>query len=123
MREDVHACRVPPNKEGLVLFFSALHEVKCLDHHLIVNRFHALACQRTCILDRTAGKAMYHATRTEFLFELRIFRVVWILRFFFRIQVIQVAEKLIKTMCSRQHFVTITEVILAKLSSLVTTRL
>ena len=122
MRKDVHTRRIPPDKERLVLFLGALHEVECLDHNLVIDRLHALACQGTCILDRTTGKAMNHAARTKFLFEFRIFRVVWILWLFFGIQVIKVAEKLIETVRRWQHIVAITKVVFTKLTCLVTTR-
>ena len=88
VRKDVHTRRVPPDKEWLVLFLRTLHEVERLDHDLIINRFHSFTCQRTRIVDRTAGKTVDDTTRTKFLLKLWIFRIVRVLWLFFCVQMI-----------------------------------
>ncbi len=53
----------------------------------------------------------------NFFLKGRIFRIIFIFRFFFCVQVIQVAEELIKTVCRRQEFIFIAQVILPELTS------
>ena len=66
---------------------------------------------------------MDHAARAEFLFEFRVLRVVGIFRFFFGIEVVEVAEELIETVGGGQHFVAVAEVVFAELSCHVALRL
>ena len=56
-------------------------------------------------------------------FEVGILRIVRILRLFFGVQVIEVAEELVETVHGRQKFVAITEMILSKLSGGISERL
>lgn len=63
-----------------------------------------------------SGLAFQYAARTEPGQELRIFRVVLVLGFLFGVQVIEVADELIKTVHRRQELIAIPKVILAKLA-------
>src|SRR5258705_13880301 len=66
---------------------------------------------------------MHHASRSKSILELGILRIVGQFRLFFRIQVIQIAEKLVESMHGRQEFIAISEVVLAKLAGSVAERL
>ena len=56
-----------------------------------------------------------HAAWTEALLELRVLRIVDVLRLLFRIEMIEVAEELIEAMHGRQVLVAVAEVVLAVL--------
>ena len=90
----------------------------------LVDRFHAFRGQRTGVLDGLAALAVRlaveHAAGTILLFELRIFRVVVGLRFFFGIQVVKVAEELVEPVQRGQVLVLIAKVVLAELAGRVT---
>ena len=62
------------------------------------------------------GEAVDHAARTVLLLERRILRIVRILRLFFGVQVVQVAEELVEAVVARQHLVAIAEMVLAELA-------
>ena len=66
---------------------------------------------------------MKHTSRSELLFERRIFRVELLLRFLFGIEVIEVAEELAEPMYRRKEFVAVTQVILSELSAGIAARL
>jgi hypothetical protein len=102
---------------------------------LVVARLHALLRQRSGVLDLLLADAaeahvdrvvvgvgrpaMHHAARTEFLVEFReVLRIrpVGQLGFFFRVQVIEIAKKLIEAVGRRQKLVAVSEVVLAELS-------
>ena len=61
--EDVHAGRVPPEKEGFVVLGRPFHEVEGLGVDLLVDGLHALAGQRAGVLDFSAGKTVDDAAR------------------------------------------------------------
>ena len=63
---------------------------------------------------------MQDTAGAEFLFELRVFGIIGVLRFLFGIQVIEVAKKLIESVCGGQKLIAIAEVVLAKLPRSVT---
>src|SRR5262245_23841672 len=66
---------------------------------------------------------MENAARTVLLLELRILRIVGVLRLLFRIQVVEIPEKLVETMRGRQKLVAVAEVVLAELPAGVAERL
>ena len=98
VREDVHARGVPPEKKWLVRLLGALHEVKRPGGDFLVDRLHALLGQRAGVGDASVGEAVDDAARAKLLLELRVFRIVRILRFLLGVQVVEVAEKLIEAM-------------------------
>ena len=123
MREDVHLGGVPPQEEGLIVFRSAIEEVKCLGIDFFVNRLHALLSQRASVSDATIRKAVNDAARSKFLLEFWVLWIVAVLWFFLCVQVIEVAKELIKPVRGGQHFVAIAQVILSELTSHVPARL
>jgi hypothetical protein len=64
-----------------------------------------------------------HAARAEFLLERGILRIIDVLRFLFRIEVIEVAEEFVEAVRGRQELVTVAQVVLAELSRGVAERL
>ena len=114
--EDVHAGGVPPKKKRLVRLCSTLHEVDRLLGNLLIDRLHAFLGEWSRVLDPAICKAVDDSTGTEFLFELGIFRVVGIFRLLLRIEVVEVAKKLLKSMAGRQHVITVAEVVFSKLT-------
>src|SRR5262249_4939553 len=85
--------------------------------------FHALDCERARVFDPAVGVRMKHAARAELLAERRILRVVLVLRFLLRVEVIEVAKELVEAMVSRQEFVAVAEVVLAELTCGIAERL
>ena len=59
---------------------------------------------------------MNYAAGAVILAKLRILRIVFVLRLFLSIQVVEIAIKLIKAMIAGQQFILIAQVILTKLS-------
>ena len=59
----------------------------------------------------------------EYLLELRILGIVRQFRFFFRVQVIEIAEEFVETVHGRQVFIPIAEMVLAELPGGVAQRL
>ena len=95
----------------------------------IIDCFHSLWRKRTGVLDflfancppsrilrqivLVGRPAMKHVTRTDFVLELR--RIIAVERIFHGIEVVQIAEELIKPMNGWQKLIAITEVVLAEL--------
>ena len=114
--EDVHAGGVPPEEEGFVVFRCLLHEGEGFFVHLVVDGLHAFFRERAGILDAAVGKAVDHAARAEFLFELGILRVVGILGFLFGVEVVEVSKKLVEAVGGREHVVAVAEVVFPELA-------
>ena len=66
---------------------------------------------------------MQHAARAEMLLELRVLRVVGVLRLLLGVEVVEVAEELVEAVHRRQVLVLVAEVVLAELAGLVAERL
>ena len=75
----------------------------------VVDRLHALLGQRAGVFDLLGavrlGPGMDHAARAEFLAELRVLEIVLVLRLFFGVQMVKVAEELVETVIGRQMLV------------------
>ena len=74
-----------------------VYETKRTLGDFFINRLHALHVQRAGVLDHAICQGMNDASGPESLGEGRIRRVIFILRFVFGIQVVQVSKKLIKS--------------------------
>ncbi len=101
MRAEVHVRGVEPDEErrlGLVL---ALDEVDCGVAEFVVAGLHPLLGQRAGVLDAlgavAVGPGVQHAARAELLAELRVLRVVDVLRLLLGVEVVEVAEELVET--------------------------
>ena len=66
---------------------------------------------------------LHDAARAEALLELRVLRVVGVLRLLLGVEVIQVAKELVKAVRRGQEFVLVAEVVLAELSGHIAERL
>ena len=120
VREDVHARGVPPEEKRLVLLLGALQEINSLFRHLLVDGLHALFREGPGVFDTTIREAMNHAARAEFLFELRVLRIIGVLRLLLGIKVVEISKKFIKTVTGRQHIVSITEMVFSELAGDIT---
>ena len=116
----VHTGGVKPGKEWLTGFYLTFHKVVVGGKRLFVNRTHTFHGQRTGIFNLAVSGALNHAAWAKFFTESRVFRIVRVLRFFFSVQVVQVAEKLIKTVCGRQELIAIAKVVFTKLAGGIT---
>ena len=115
------------HEERLVVLDRLFHELDARVEEFLVDRLHALDGQRSGVLDLLravrVGPAVQHAARPELLLELRVLRIVGILRLLFGVQVIEVAEELIEPVRGRKEFVAIPQVVLAELPGHVAERL
>ena len=123
MGAEMHARPVPPHEERLFRFVSPVDEVEGAGQRLLVDRLHTLLGQRAGVLDLAVRERPDDAAGPESFPELRILGIILILGFFFSIEVIEVAEKLVETVIGRQHIVSITEVVLAELTGNIALRL
>ena len=114
-------------------------EVERRAEELLVHRLHALARERAGVLDGlladaaearvlrrivpVARLALHHAARAELGAELRVLRVVGILRLLLRVEVVEVAEELVEAVDRRQELVAVAEMVLAELAGRVALRL
>ena len=120
---EVHSCGIPPDEERLVGLVGLSDELLGTDRHLFVDGLHSLLRQRTGVLDATVGERVDDTSGTESIAELRILRIVRVLRFILSAEVVQVAVELVKPMVRREVLILVTEVVLAELSCSVTKRL
>ena len=71
---------------------SLIDEAEGVLGDFVIDSFHPLLRERTRILDLLSAfaisPAMEHASGSKALLEFRVFRVVWVFRFFLGIQVI-----------------------------------
>jgi hypothetical protein len=141
---EVHAARVEPDEEGLVLLLRALHEGdRPRDDLRRIELLHALHRERPGVLDclsanaaeprilgRVIGAArerMQHAARAKLLGErlgtagvgLGERLIVAILLLLLRVQVVEIAEELVEAVGGRQMLVAVTEMILAEVAGAV----
>ena len=120
---------VMPQQEWLARFMCAPHEIERAREQIILDCFHSLPYQRAGILDDLLayspearvdvwvigirGLAVQDAAWLEEILEYRkVFRIVDLLRFLLRIEMITIAVEFIETMHRRQILVPVAEVIL-----------
>src|SRR5262249_22630482 len=139
MPEGGHPGGVEPAEEWLVVRVRFVHELQSTVEEFFIHRLHSLHGQRSGVLDflfadfseyginrRVIGNrrpTVKDATRTELLFELRVFGIIGILRLLFRVEVIKIAEELVEPVDGGQEFVSVAQVILAELTADVALRL
>jgi hypothetical protein len=111
---DVHAARIEPDKERLLVAVGAVDEIRRGFEEFLVDRFHALLgkrpgvlafllspCPETWIVAWRLGRSrntFQDAAWTKLRPERGIFRIIFVFRFILRIEVVEVAEELIETM-------------------------
>jgi hypothetical protein len=129
---DVHAGRIEPDEERLLIPVCAVDEVERGLEEFLVDRLHAFFGQRAGVLTfllapgseagivarRVGGgrHALHDAAGTELSPELGVLRIVGMLRLILGVQVIEVAEEFIEAVNGRQEFVAVAEMVLAELS-------
>ena len=130
MGAEVHMGGVEPHEEGFAGGHRIADETLGFGHELLIGRFHPLLGERTSVLDALAavaiGPAMQHTAGTVVLAE--VGEILWLgviaqLRLLFRIEVVEVAEKLVKAVHRRQMLIAVTEMVLAELAGAVAERL
>ena len=102
-------------KNGLSACLGPLQEIEGPRGDLIVDRLHALDGQRAGVLNVAIGRGFDHAARSELLLELRVLRIVRMLGFLLGVEVVEIAEELVKAVVGRQHLVQVAQMILAVL--------
>ena len=139
MGPDVHAGRIEPHEERLAVADGAVDEFRRGLEKVLVDRLHALLGERPGVLAfllapgaearvvtrRVGGgrDAFENATRAELRLEIRALRIVGILGFLLRVEVIEVAEERVEAVHRRQELVAVAEMVLAELSGRVALRL
>ena len=114
--KQVHARSVHPDEKRLVGFGLLFDERLCGCRRFVVDGFHALGSQGAGVFNLAVGKTVDHATGRSCFDEIRV--VFWPVRalgFFLGIEVVQVAEELVKTMVGRQVFVAVPQVVFTEL--------
>ena len=117
----------------------AIDEIERGAEEFLVDRLHALLRQRPGVLAlllaprpearivagrlRVGRDAFHHAARAEARLELRVLRIVGVLRLFFGVEVVEIAEELVEAVHGRQKLVAVAEMVLAELSGHVALRL
>ena len=114
--EDVHSGGVPPEEEGFVGFFGTIEEVEGFGGDLFVDRLHAFFGERAGVVDLAVGETVDHASGAEFFLKLGRVWVIGVFRFFFGVEVVEIAEELIETVGGGEHVVAIAEMIFAELT-------
>ena len=125
----MHAGAVPPDEERCVVLDRLFHKFHRRGGDLHINGLHALLGQRASILDLTVCVAVNNTTGPKLLgerlpvsTEYQVGRVVGALRLLLRIQVVEVAKKLVEAVISRQHIIAVTELVLAELTGRIALR-
>ena len=135
----MHVGGVHPGEERLARFFLACDEVDAGLGGFVVDGLHALLGERSGVLDSLlaqraearvdligfllGGPGMHHTARQHLRAELRSLLFGWVVRvfgLFLGVEVVQVAEELVETVCGGQVLVEITEMVLAELASGIT---
>ena len=117
--EDVHSGGVPPEEEGFVGFFGTIEEVEGFGGDLFVDGLHAFFGERAGVVDvvdLAVSEAVDHASGTEFFLKLGRVWVIGMFRFFFGVEVVEIAEEFIETVGGGEHVVAIAKMIFAELT-------
>src|SRR5271170_6285898 len=124
MGEYMHAGEVHPRKEWRSRVGLLGDEVLAGFCGFVVNGFHPLYGQRSGVFDLAVRIRVDDAARVVALQEIGIIaEPVWAFGFFFRVEMIEIAEEFIEAVIGGQEFVFISKVILAELTRRVTKRL
>ena len=130
VRAEVHVGGVEPQEERRVVGLRVAHEAQRLGQDLLVDGLHPFTGQRAGVLDALRSVAVRprvdDAARAEGLAEVRevgLGRIVLVLGFLLRVEVVQVAEELVEAVHRRQELVPVAEVVLAELARGVPLRL
>jgi hypothetical protein len=81
----------------------------------LVHRFHAFNREWACIFDFAVSVRMNDTAWPKVLLKFGIFRVIRIFRFFLSVQVVEVAEELVKAVIGGKELVLVAQVVLPEL--------
>ena len=126
----MHARRVEPDEERLLVGARLVDELQRVVEDFVVDRLHPLGIERAGVLDplladlaparlfggivAIRGPGMDHVARADHV--LQRLRIVPMRRVLHRVQMVEVAEELIEPVHGRQEFVEIAEMVLAELA-------
>jgi hypothetical protein len=122
MQEHVKSRRRMPKEERGLVAGAAIEKVERLRGDFVVERLHALRRQRAFVLRRASGGSRDDSSRIEAPAEFRIRRAIRIFKIFIRVQVVEIAPKLVETVPMGKMFFEIAEVVLAELRRRVSPR-
>src|SRR5262249_15781174 len=127
MSKNVHTGGIPPAEEGFVVLYCLIDEFQAGIEELFIYRLHALGSERSSVFDLLSpvrvGPAVQYPTGSELLLELWIFRIVRTLGLLFRVEVVKVPEEFIEPVSRWKELVSVTEMVLTKLSTYIAERL
>ena len=115
MGPEMHSSRVEPDEKGFVVLGGALNKLLRTVEKLEIDRLHAFFIERAGIGHATVGKAVHNPSGSKALTKGGVLGVVRILRLLLGIQVVEVAEELVKPVLGGQKLIAVTEMVLAKL--------
>src|SRR5436853_481129 len=117
MRPDMHTCCVEIAKPGRTFFCLTANKIFRGSQEFLIYCFHTFGVERAGIFDNLLANfselwingcivligclTFQHSARAKFFTEVWVFRIIWILGFFFGVQVIKISEELIESMNSR----------------------
>ena len=135
----MHAGGIEPGEKWFLVPVRSIDKVERGGEKFLVHCLHALLGKRAGIgaallaplaetrifarRIRDGRRAAQNAARTETQLELSILRIVRVLGLVLGIQMIEIAEELVKTVDRRQKLIAVAEMVLAELSGHVTLRL
>src|SRR5450432_376914 len=135
----MHPSTIVPKEKWFTCFDRAFHEIQRMRKQFFISNLHTISSQRASVFDRlfaNLAKAWIHcriiyvsclavkyAARTKVLVEIRVFRIIGIFRFFFRIKMVKIAEKFIESMYGRQVFIAVAQMVFSNLRCCVAKRL
>ena len=130
MRDDVHAGRIEPQEERLVVGLGLVDELQREVADFVVHGFHPLGIKRAGILDplfadlapawvhggvvHVGRIRMEHVARTDRVQQL--LRVTRVRGIFHCVEVIEVTEELVEAVHRRQEFILVAKMVLAELA-------
>src|SRR5690349_11048130 len=101
----MHAGRVKPDEERCVGLVCTVNKVKACGQEFLIHCLHSLGVERPRVFDFLRSirlrPAMEDAAWPKFLSKFRVFWIVRVFGFLLRIQVIEVSEEFIESMCGR----------------------
>ena len=137
VRDDVHARRIQPEEEGLVVRPRLVDELERVGEDLVVDGLHPLRTERAGVLDllladlaparlhrrvvHVGRPGVEHVARADRVLRRR--RVVGVAGVFHRVEVVEVAVELVEAVDRGQELVQVAQVVLAELAGGVAHRL
>ncbi len=106
-----------PDEKGRVRLYLSLHEFGRLGNDLVVESLHAFGIQNALVFRLAIGGARYDAAHGPLFRERLGLRSVGVFGVLIRVEVVEIAEKLVETVTMRQMFLAVAKMVLAELGS------